>query len=162
MLHLKLQTCFICLGLISAILSFQKFPLKLNEFEPENEFKQDTLVSWTCDMALIKSCIVQHANVWDIKATTILLVGSSSTFKYSASGRAETWIENLVSEKYEKKIGKLFCLYFRTFRIFWDSNKILTTFGGHGQIFLCSDRKRVDSLEKYTQIVNLINIFVGI
>jgi len=99
MLHLKLLTCFICLGLISAILSFQKFPLKLNEFEPENELKQDTLVSWTWDLALIKSCIVQHANVWDIKATTILLVGSSSTFKYSASGRAETWIENLVSEK---------------------------------------------------------------
>ena len=35
LVHLKLQTCcFVFPGLFSAIRSFQKLPLKLNEFEP--------------------------------------------------------------------------------------------------------------------------------
>ena len=33
MLHLELQTGFVLPGLFSAIRSFQKIPLKLNEFE---------------------------------------------------------------------------------------------------------------------------------
>ena len=33
LVHLKLQTCFVRPGLISAIWSFQKTPLKLNEFD---------------------------------------------------------------------------------------------------------------------------------
>ena len=34
LVHLKLQTCFVLPGLISAIRSLKKNPLKLNEFEP--------------------------------------------------------------------------------------------------------------------------------
>ena len=34
LVHLKLQTCFVLPGLSSAIGSFQKIPLKLNEFDP--------------------------------------------------------------------------------------------------------------------------------
>ena len=34
LVHHKLQTCFVLPGLFSAIRSFQKIPLKLNEFEP--------------------------------------------------------------------------------------------------------------------------------
>ena len=34
LVHLKLLTCFVLPGLFSAIRSFQKMPLKLNELEP--------------------------------------------------------------------------------------------------------------------------------